>query len=391
MSTFLSTVLPAHIGTGYATTTSGNPIIRNIAEDYKTFRYGKEGHYGYPNFPTNRAVGGPMYLEGVTIRRGLCPVGEIWGGGPLEQRYEGSVMIDIANTGAWGGTFLPDAWGAEAFARMKPTKPNMSGLNAIYELREVPGMLRQRFLENGLSSIGSYWLALKFGWEPLLRDVRSFVSTQMDAQKRLKQLLRDNGKPVRRKITLLDSSQEVESFKFKAFGCFQPIFESWYYVSEPSGEKITYNREKIWASARFKYWLPDGPQDVHWKRRMLAAIFGLNPSPRVVYNAIPWSWLIDWFSNVGFLIENLDAGVADRLAADYMYIMRQKEWAIQQRAVGTFRDRYGQIVTASGTSQTTAFVKTRGVGDPFGFATSESSLSGMQLSILGALGLSRLR
>jgi hypothetical protein len=378
--------------------TSGAPDNPRSFETYYTnriMRYGKEGHYGYPHFPKYKNVGGAFYLEGVETSRAVCQVGEVMrgpGGGPLSQSYEGGFAVDVVNTGAWTGTWLPESRGAEAWGKMKPTKPDMRLSNAIFELREVPEMLRQRFLNNSLSDIGNYHLALQFGWKPLLKDLRDFFQTFEKAKKHVEQLLRDNGKPVRRKITLLDTAEIVENFSFETYGAFQPVLQTQYYVTVPSGRKTVWNRERWWASAQFRYWLPPVPPGRDLSNSLMAKLYGLDASPASIYRAIPWSWLLDWFTNIGTCIENMQADtVADRLASDYAYIMREKSWLVMQMAAGSFLDRNNNIVKISGTSTSEAFVKTRAVIDPFGGAFKENELSGMQLSILGALGLSRLR
>jgi hypothetical protein len=252
-------------------------------------------------------------------------------------------------------------------------------------------MLHQRFLDSGLSGISDYWLALQFGWKPLLSDIRNFVLTQRSAQDRIKQLLRDNGKPVRRRIQLLNTSTPGNPQEGEAWGQFGPSFSTYFYSGTPRFRSKYSDNDTVWASAQFKYWLPDGPRDINWRRRMMAAIFGLNPTPSVVYNAIPWTWLYDWFTNLGDVISNLDAGVADRLSADYFYVMRHTESVIESTVTIPLYHVGDIPFTATATTVQRVFSKSRATGDPFGFATNEHMLSGMQLSILGALGMSRLR
>lgn len=129
---------------------------------------------------------------------------------------------------------------------------------------------------------------------------------------------------------------------------------------------------------------------MHWRRRMLARIYGFRPSPAVVYNAIPWSWLVDWFTNLGHVIENMDGGVADRLAADYFYLMRTWESINNRFVTGFFEGHNGKNVTVTATASGYRARKLRVPGNPFGFDVAQKDLSPMQLSILGALGYSKL-
>jgi len=210
-------------------------------------------------------------------------------------------------------------------------------------------------------------------------------------QKKLAQLLRDNGKPVRRRVTLADSTTNPSHSSGLSYGNVTPGFVSQFYRKAGRWTQTDYTQDRVWASCRARYWLPDGPRDIAWKRRMIAALYGLNPTPSVIYNMIPWTWLIDWFSNTGDMISNMDAGVADRLAYDYCYVMR--EYSVIRKMTGEAHFWHPNQVPCdvSVSSETIAVSKQRGPGDPFGWNTPQDSLSSMQLSILGALGMSRLR
>lgn len=381
------------LGTVYGKGYPPGQLYGQASWKLKTMYAGKGGHYGYPNFPPTGNVGGSFDIDSFELSRGTASVGKIWRGGPLDSHYVGNVMADM-----WGifnpgnKALVTDAMGREAYNRMKPAQPSFQALNAIYELREVPSMLMQRFTKTGLHKFtGNYWLALKFGWEPLLRDVVTYVQKQMDAQDTLNQLLRDNGRPVRRSVPLFANSEVFSRESGSGYGVMLPILETGYY-SRPSLYDRTVELVDVgWGSARFRYWLPDGPRDVNWTNAMKARILGLYPSPSVVWNALPWSWLIDWHLGVGDILENMETGVANRLAADYFYVMRKSGAKFTHNVTGFYRRQDGQEISAGASSTATWARKCRGAGDPFGWGTPSNMLNGMQLSILGALGMSRLR
>lgn len=348
------------------------------------------GHYGYPNFPPVGNVGGAVNIISTVTNRGVKNIGECYFGTGT-WGYKGSVVC-WANPVSLATYQSPDAWGPDAYAKMKPTKPSMEGWNALYELKDLPMMLKQRFLQNGLSSIGDYYLALKFGWEPLLRDVRNMVQTQQTMQKRLKQLLRDNGKPVRMRRELAHSTTEPLVSSGTSYGNISPGFGSTgFYRKQGLWTSTEYTTNRVWASARMRYWLPGGPRDIAWKRSMMFRLYGLRPSPRAVYNMIPWSWLVDWFTNAGSCLENMDAGVADRLAYDYCYVMREWQSVRLMTGAAHLYHKGGSPYDIELSSTSVATSRGRGYGDPFGWASKESDLSSTQWAILGALGLSRLR
>lgn len=352
---------------------------------------GTKGNYGYPDFPANRAVGGGFGLNKTEWSSGLVDVGEIYGGGPNNYSFKGRMAVAIDPLGFVNTHYPPDSWGALAYNRMKPTAPDFNMGNFVYELRELPRQIMQRFLSSGLASIGNYWLAYQFGWKLLLQDIVKMYVLQQNLEKRLKQLLRDNGRPVRRRVTLYDTATlDSVVTQSNIVATFVPTLVSQYY-SGPYGRTVKYSSfDRVWASARFRYWLPEGPRDIRWTRNMKAAIFGAFPSPSVVWNALPWTWLIDWFAGVGNILENMETGVADRLAADYFYVMREKGGRSDWDATIGFRRKTGERVVFTGSAYSQWTAKSRTIGDPFGFNT-QLPLSGMQLSILGALGLSKIR
>lgn len=354
---------------------------------------GSEGNYGYPNFPPNSDIGGLFRVDSDDWYSNIVDIGTI----DRLNMYHGEAytgaMVAMKPTlsATWVDSQPNDVVGDEgvrAYNRMKPTQPSFNALNSIYELKDVPGMLRQRLHQSGLKNIGNYSLALQFGWKPLLRDIRDFVLTQMSAQQRLQQLLRDNGRPVRRRIVIGETETSTYSTG-SSYGAFAPGLITQYYRKIPTYSLTTTNRSRSWASARFRYWLPPGPRDITWTRKMKAAIFGIKPTPSVVWNALPWSWLVDWFAPIGPMLENMEAGVADRCAADYCYIMKEYTTSASIEANGYFYKRNAPF-DITGNSYRVKSKKIRLAGDPFGWNTPETNLSGMQLGILGALGLSRL-
>ncbi len=393
------TVLSSVAGVRHVEGSSPSPVyLTNLV--WKTrLLLGDKGNYGYPNFPTGKDCGQPFQVATV---KGVFPkmhVGSIYAPSlPNRDTYTGYVTPDMILDGfldnsAIAGLFdYMKPFGPGAYKRMRPDAPSMQGAVAIYELKDLPGMLEQRFLNHGIAGIGNYYLALKFGWEALLSDVRNFVLTQMSAQKRLAQLIRDNGRPVRRRIKLEDRRRPIieNVYGYPILG-FQPTLPSQYIASQSVILQNRYQFWETWASGQFRYWLPPGPRDIAWKARMMANIFGINPSPAAVYKAIPWTWLVDWFTTLGDVIDNLTDSVAERGAYDYFYLMCTSGIFTSLGCTFTFHDaNSGQPKVVSGTSTCETSVKGRIKGDPFSLSTSPNTLTGTQLAILGALGLSRI-
>jgi hypothetical protein len=283
--------------------------------------------------------------------------------------------------------------GPQAYAKAKPAQPLFNGLNAFYELRELPEMLHQRFFtgKNPLAGIGDLHLAYQFGWKALFNDIRNFIVAHFSLKRALDQLIRDEGKPVHRSGHVLTETNDLPTLTWKAYnGITQGLVTQCY----PREHDITYRsrvERTVRYSANFRYFLPEGPRDWQWTARLVGKLMGLDLTPSVVYRAVPWSWLVDWFSNVGDMIQNMEPGVADRVAAEYFYLIQEVKYLQTVEVSGSFfpddGDTSSEFMTLA-LRETNSYHRIK--GSPFGFGLKQSDLSLSQLSILGALGLSRL-
>lgn len=316
-------------------------------------------------------------------------------------RYNTSVIATEPDRYAfdftWNGNFNPlvydaDQYGAEAWDRARPAQPSFSLLNSIYELREWPQTTKPRILKyRDTKAWGDYYLAVNFGWIPILSDIRQFTQNLFTFEEQLKQLLRDEGKPVRRtfKMDSHSFSNSEGPVRGTSYGAFQSGMVIGAYAGVPSFEDtLTYSKD-VWFSGRFRYHLPGGNRDWRWKRAMYLRIIAGKPSPATVWNAIPWTWLVDYFSNIGHIISNLDDGLADNLAADYAFLMQRKQVIYKRVSTGLFNKYGGGVESASAITRIVSSSKERTIVDPFGPAFSGlDDISPKQLSILGALGMS---
>lgn len=322
--------------------------------------------------------------------------------------YVRSVADNLANRGA-------EAWNA-----LRPDKPDFSLAQELMELRDLPGLFKsaverivkqsrqeyfRRYRRKPSKYTGAAFLEYQFGWLPLLRSIRDFVKAFRGKDKRLRQLIRDEGKPVRRRVKLKDisspgntSDQDFEQSSTtrntypNGYGCEHfPILNTNCYANSGSwvwGKQTITN--KTWAVGRFRYHLPPGPRNRRWRRRMLSNIMGLRISAAELYAVMPWSWLADYFVDLGQFIEATSpSAIADRLTADYCYLMRQR--CVDYHTIGRIR-----LLTRTGTQSanmervTKNYIKVRIGATPFGFGVRQSDLRPTQIAIMSALGLSKL-
>lgn len=120
--------------------------------------------------------------------------------------------------------------------------------------------------------------------------------------------------------------------------------------------------------------------DTPSERKRLEALFsGLGITPRVVWDALPWSWLIDYFFNIGEILSNLYGEVVDRQLSTRAYLMQESN--VTYTRSGSDGYLHAQIARK-------VITKVRRKVDPYGVAI-DQDLSIKQTMILAALGISR--
>lgn len=367
-------------------------------------KYGKTGlniveYYAKRNLEStycfDRTNPGPPYRRGgvLTIRKAslvhrpvftyIPPTTGITG---AERTYTGGFIVRQYGSDP-GLLALPtdsldlEVMGAKGWNKFRPGNPGAGLSLALAELRQLPTIPFRKL--KGLRGLGEEYLNIEFGWLPLVRDIQAMYKTYRNLDRLLKQLRRDNGRGVRREGTVsrTHSVSAVESTGAYLY----PILPSWMYTATTGKRTTTTSVEdRYWFSGRFRYWIPDIGES-QWTRRATRALFGLNPTPDLLWNVLPWTWLIDWFANVGTVISNLSANAAENLAADYAFIMGT-------RIIKVTTDEYMDFVRvgrlhASAVRQDE--IKLRQHASPFGFGLTLPDLSARQVAVLTALGISR--
>lgn len=279
--------------------------------------------------------------------------------------------------------------GAEAWNKFKPIQPYVSLGTFIAELRDVPGLLFKRVSK--YRDLGNNYLAHQFGWKPFLGDLISWYDSVKKIDQRVAQLKRDNGRYVKRGGTLFRSSE------FNRDTCSASQIDLGFpdIYRYDSVTQETWESEKCWFSARFKYYIPGLMSAKFGTLAAYRRLWGLKMTPNEVWQLLPWSWLVDWFSNVGDVISNLVSASDENLVAKYAYLMYHRKVVTKKKVNFTCRVQDGiasySYVPDMSEVTTISETKTRTGASPFGFNLEIGGLSAYQSSILSALGISRLK
>jgi len=368
-----------------------------------------EGDLG-GNFTTRiqRALGPPG--TNVHIDTGWYPFGL----DDVRYIYDGPISIqELAVPGKV--TFPPfaqssdaqlNAFGATAIAKCAPTRPTVNLAASLLETfhEGLPHLVgkatwaaRVRNAQTQIKAAPSEFLNVEFGWLPLVSDVVGFVEVVRHLDKLISQYSRDNGKVVRRRFNFPPVLQSVESVLFdpsrprlgqNSSGEFD--------FAVPRGRVLrrrvtTVNR---WFSGAFVYHLPmTFFREIYVpyasQFQIFRRILGLELTPDVLWELTPWSWAVDWFSNVGDVVHNAGAWANDGLVMKYGYIMEHSIVRDTYTYDGATTIRGSSVRPPDFTLVSEA--KVRRAANPFGFGLSMGGLSTLQKSILASVGLTRLK
>lgn len=270
-----------------------------------------------------------------------------------------------------------------------PITPRVNLPLFVYELKDIPMMLRHAGdllhkirRPSGLDptkEAAAATLAYQFGWAPLIGDLKKLLSFG-DAVAKQQRVLRGahSERGIRRRVSLgTDSyySGGTDSV-WSVYGLFlTPQFNS------ELGAKT-------WGVV---HWKVRDPNQVgkypSWNSAMRSALgFNLGMIPITIWKAIPWSWLVDWFTDISSV-----------LTANYNMVYYRPFRACIMRTAWNIR-RYKAVpagpgpddVCTEGTVEST-FKSRYPVNNPSPSVTLKLPfLDSFKLSILGSLTILRI-
>jgi hypothetical protein len=317
--------------------------------------------------------------------------------------------------------------GSRGYNRLRPKPHKINLFQSLYEIREIPRMIRplaQNHFRNwdrisrdfrGLDDLSPRWqrdsrrrlldrmapkraadkfLELKFGWEPFISDVKTLIDVTINYDDYLQSLIRRNDKWKQRKFaedelvsSTLVHSQSSSGLSVSSYS--DPSFGPNYLTSS----SINVYREtvtRIWYEGSFKFSYPEfnkiPPSQlgalVMLKRKLL--LHGLYISPTLIYRVIPWTWLTEWFLNIGDNLQVLEDQLTERVVSRYMYLMRHTY--DRYRYEVTWNTVDGQTLKYESYDSIECKRRVQAASH-YGFSAAPGGLSPMQLAILAALGL----
>lgn len=276
--------------------------------------------------------------------------------------------------------FSLESLGSTAIAKSIPDIPYFSLFRFVGELREGLPKIPLKILakEKKLRNVGGEYLNYQFGIAPLISDLQDFLQALNDPKLRsaVKHQLGQENRV--RKVLQKEQTTSTRSMTSAEMS-----------VGPAAGGVGTITSEtkmRIWSSCSFAYYQVNELQRLLDELDHMTGGLGVVPTAIDIWNLIPWSWLIDWFTNFNHVITNLSY-----LGRDGLYLQRGYLMAHYQTREVHVRDYNYLGVPFHAEGVLLQERKYRVKASPFGFGYTWKQFNDFQLSILGALGVSRLR
>jgi len=358
-------------------------------------------------------------------KRQIIPLSRQWDGstyyGPVggifafEPNFGVEKLGLRGSAGEQGITLFPDVpdltpnWGTKAIAKVAPTKPNASIAASLLELRDGLPSMPGKALKNAkglgdLTKVGpEEFLNIVFGITPTVGDIRSVYLAVRNQHKILKQFQRDSDKIVRRRYgfpSMRDSQEWTADIGYGGLYFYPssanfPASQAGASGIVGSGNDYTTHRmltkqDTIWFSGAFRYHLASDTNA--WGRiertgQLVNQLLGSRLDANALWQAMPWSWLVDWFSDAGDIIANATSAALDGQLLQYGYVMK-KSTHINTFTVKRVTFNNGLRIDDLSSSFVTQR-KQRNRATPYGFGLNTDSFTDQQWSVLGALGYTK--
>jgi hypothetical protein len=298
-----------------------------------------------------------------------------------------TVFKDLTYTGIPGALSsmavlpAPSGWLLDLVAGTNPSRPVIGIPIWAQNLAQLPKMLKSlgdliRSPSNVLKPKGfaGEYLGVQFGWLPLIEDLQKLLDFQSYVLKRNKELAQlYSGKGLRRRLQFTDDTVSTK-VSTQTATYMNAI------VTTISSVDV---KRRNWGTI---HWYPTTPPQYHpddhsWNSLANRLVLGATPEglAKGLWDVIPWTWLIGWFTNLGKYT----------LAHSWTVPADHSGGCLMREAVGTWAPGIATVSAGSGQvsthGQLTRTVKTRAVSSVVTVGVNMPYLDMFRLSILGAL------
>lgn len=345
---------------------------------------------------------------------------------PWERRSSdpslGLLVIDGASAvePTWPSLSQEQAAAGEILRRVAPAKPEMQLLKFVGEQKDAPSIFKAaNYLPRNPKEAAGAFLNYVFGVKPTVSDVMTLANTAYDSELIMRKYIAHEKQALRRNGKFEHSSSSDEGYRNVAvtpFGYKHSFgFAGVSGTVRGNGPLAATNGIRLFtrlhvsssssvstrAFGTWEYFIPK-PAELEDRlggyRQKAEVLLGGSLSEGDIYELTPWSWLADWFLDIGGLIRYQESVRDNNLVAVRCGTSTYSQKILtanvsEGRLEGTSTSgNYRPIsFVATGTSALWRSTRhTRNAASPYSIGPTWP-LAGQQAAILAALGISQRR
>lgn len=331
-------------------------------------------------------------------------------GTPVISRDPGKIT-----DGNWSASAAQPDYDSIGNGFIKDTIPTKSAANLSLALAEllqdvpkIPFLAMTSIRRMSKSDIvrlpGNEYLNITFGWQPSIRDFQDICKAIFRSTELVEQYVRDAGALVRRSRTApVSTSVKTDSFFGYMLGSPPNNFGSYRDAANEVGvsgsdyntglvevsERVT---DQLWFSGAYSYFLSNGDNLLDKAKdaeQIANYLLGTRLTIETAWNLLPFSWLLDWYANIGDIISVASHLGQDGLVLRYGYLMHKRVC----ETLYSMPDAPGLRLSGQAPLEIRTSYKyeskRRVRSTPYGFGLNTDSFSSKQWAILAALGMTR--
>lgn len=275
-------------------------------------------------------------------------------------------------------------YGNRFISEVAPTAPSASLANFLGEISRdgLPSVISSvyangRHITGQAKALGNDFLNVEFGWKPFMSDLASLMSAVTNSTRIINQYVKDSGKKNRREATLAMDPVVGDLAPRSGYAVGIASQDGGDYAANAytSACKIqqTLNTTYRFVGS-FTYALPGGStllEKAAYFGSLAQKVLGAGMTPEAIWNLAPWTWLVDWWLDVGSAVSAAQRLQTDNLVVRYGYIMKHTtDRRIFTLTGGSYKGWSFPNLAMSLTYET----KERWHSTPFGFAVNPATV-----------------
>jgi hypothetical protein len=294
---------------------------------WKTFEHYKSSSQPSSGMNSAMITAEPIYSNSKAAKAMVSAPYSLYNGvfGAPGRLNDGLVPIYVPNASATGFVPAPAGLsslnGAALRAMLPLIRPELSAVNSAIELKDFvslkgtvrnilklpKGLLRKgrafKKLVDILRVAADVYLQKKFNIDPLISDVHGIYRAVANTERRLNDLISRAGKlQVSHYMLKLDAAGNSEeqagpyaAGQFRHEGAETSVDS---YAQATHTRIVVNDASTFHAQLQYNYHYTDYQLE-HARVLALLDAFGINLNPAILWNAIPWSFVVDWLVDVG--------------------------------------------------------------------------------------------